>query len=310
MISSKKVKSKATCKARSRISYEMGAKINLALANIDYDSIISLGEENKVTVETHEMSTNAKIYMNVTSECRLDEFGACVSLETTQKALRSDMTILLDHVGHGVYEGVYTVKTSRIGAITLVFFTMQSGLVGNVYRNRYQQRPSVKKVHDGKLDFDWDTREVHGVQHEDVSIRWKGKLVAPESRTYQFKTQFDDAFRLFIDGELKVDYDVAHGGFHREFSIFLYQGTHDLVIEYAEYGRHANMRLWWKHPAGSDFEIIDQQYFRSIGSVVASSSIQATCFPGTFLNKNTNECEECPAGKCQKKPGKTYCEDC
>lgn len=293
----------------STIDYEVGSNVDLTVADIDYEKTIQIGEENKVIVQTREIATKAKIYMNVTNECEFDTFDRCVKTPHRQKLITTSTTKVLKHVGHGRYEGLYTIKAPRVGAFSLVLYTLQNGLIGNVYRNKEFDGLPAKVVHDRTINYDWRREIIHGVRYDDLSIRWVGQLITPESRSYKFKVRFDDDLRIFIDGQVKADFQINNGGPDRTFEVYLSQGAHDFVVEFVEVSGSALVHLYWEHPVGSGYLVLGEQFLRSTNSALVLD-IEATCRENTYLNKNKNECARCPPGQCQPKSGKTSCEKC
>lgn len=292
------------------LELNVGPTTDLTRAEIEYDRTVQIGENNKVILRTFQGLNNAIIYMNVTNVCEFDDFANCVEKQYKDKYIPAISTTQMRFMGSGVYEGYYAIRTPRVGSLNLVFFTMQGGLIGQVYNNQKQYGLPIKRVHDYSLNYNWGHGVIYGIRNDDLSVRWKGKFIAPETRTYQFKASFDDMFRLFVDGVLRVDYDISRGGTHKEFQFHLTKDSHDIVIEFTEISREAYIQFYWKHPANSGFSIIPSTYLRSTGSAVVSDTIEATCIPGYYLDKSSIQCKLCPSGMCQFKSGQTACEPC
>lgn len=303
-------KTKVLSESSPILDYEVGTKTDLTRAVIEYDNTVQLGKDNKVIVKAYRNLGVAKIYMNVTNACQRDTYSNCIELASRVKIIASTTTVLLTNKGGGVYEGHYTVRASRMGSFNLVFFTLEAGLIGHVYKNTNIRGIPAKTVFDRTINHDWHSNSVYGVQKDNVGIRWKGRLIVPESRTYQFHLEFDDVFRFFVNGVMKANFNVKSGGFSRNFQFYMNRGVHEIVIEFADFTRDARIKLYWKHPASSTFAIIPERYFRSMDSVVISKPIEATCFVGHFLDITANQCKQCSPGMCQYKAGQTSCEPC
>ena len=44
------------------------------------------------------------------------------------------------------------------------------------------------------------------VHHETTfSVRWSGRIIADETGIYQFRANYDDAYRLWVDNELIIN---------------------------------------------------------------------------------------------------------
>ncbi len=81
------------------------------------------------------------------------------------------------------------------------------GLKGEYFNNPDLQGEPVLTRVDQQIDFNWGTGSpVPGIVNaEKFSIRWTGKVVAPESGTFEIGFNADNGFRLFMDEQLLID---------------------------------------------------------------------------------------------------------
>ena len=103
------------------------------------------------------------------------------------------------------------------------------------------------------------------------SVRWVGKVAAPESGVYVFGTRSDDGSLVYVDGQLVVDNGGQHGAEYREGTISLTQGWHDIQALYSDMGGSRAMELWWR-PPGAGKTLIPSAYLRPIQGELTESA--------------------------------------
>jgi hypothetical protein len=107
---------------------------------------------------------------------------------------------------------------------------------------------------DPNVDFDWGSGTPYAALGVDTfSVRWTGKLEAPETGTYYFQTRSDDGVRLWVNGvEMASRWD-DHGP--TEYTgcvggISLVAGTkYDVKMEFYENGGGAVAQMRWRKPS-------------------------------------------------------------
>lgn len=122
------------------------------------------------------------------------------------------------------------------GIATLDVITLyQGGLLAEYWNNAFLDGVPAITREDFKVDFDWGLGLITNEVADFVSIRWSGKVRAPATEDFTFILHADDAVRMWINEELKIDRwdscceDVA-------VTVSLVMGTYtDLRIEYKEY---------------------------------------------------------------------------
>ncbi len=105
---------------------------------------------------------------------------------------------------------------------------------------------------DPKVDFDFSkTPPDPAVASTEYSVRWQGKLKAPESGVYRFHTLSDDGVRLWIDGKRIIDNWTTHGPtYDTSEPVTLEAGTaYDIRLEFYQAQEGAVIRLLWTRPA-------------------------------------------------------------
>jgi beta-glucosidase len=80
------------------------------------------------------------------------------------------------------------------------------GLSAEYFANEeLKGEPAVRRT-DAQLNFNWFTDPpAPGLPYDRFSARWRGRLTAPASGTYQFGAKADDGVRVYLDDKLIVD---------------------------------------------------------------------------------------------------------
>ena len=113
----------------------------------------------------------------------------------------------------------------------------------------FGQRVAVRN--DKSVGFDWGQgAPMSSMPADRFSVRWTGRLHAPETGDYDVGTIADDGVRLWVDGKLLVDDWRAHAPEHRGGKIRLEAGrAYDIKLEYFEEGGGALVELRWTLPS-------------------------------------------------------------
>jgi hypothetical protein len=110
--------------------------------------------------------------------------------------------------------------------------------------------PALTRL-DARIDFDWQHNSPGpGVNPNNFSVRWTGRVRPLYSETYTFRAEVDNGARLVVNGQtvndhLQNSYPASYSG-----TIALLAGQmYDLVFEHQEYGGLAKARLFWSSPS-------------------------------------------------------------
>ena len=130
---------------------------------------------------------------------------------------------------------------------------LSPGLKAEYFNNQELRGPAVTVRTDASINFNWGrynpTPELSG---NNFSVRWTGKLKAPESGNYQLGFTADDGARLYLDGKLLVDAWVPNpnkGDKTVTTEIALEGGrSYDLRMEYFQNNRENVAKLVWSYP--------------------------------------------------------------
>ena len=106
---------------------------------------------------------------------------------------------------------------------------------------------------DDVIDFNWGGGSPDpSIPNNDYQVRWTGTIFAESEGEFNFRTHTDDGLRLYIDGEIVIDYWIDMAPTNNYGSRVLTQGLHECVMEYYENGGGAVAQLYWTPPGGSE----------------------------------------------------------
>jgi beta-glucosidase len=133
------------------------------------------------------------------------------------------------------------------------------GVKAEYFNNQELRGPAATVRTDARIDFDWGrynpTPELTG---NNFSVRWTGKLKAPESGNYTLGFTADDGARLYLDGKLLVDAWANNRTKTATKEIALERGrSYDLRMEYFQYQRENIAKLVWSPPRMAE-RLIDE----------------------------------------------------
>ncbi|MBI2278254.1 MAG: putative baseplate assembly protein [Dechloromonas sp.] len=149
-----------------------------------------------------------------------------------------------------------------------------SGLFGEYYRGKGFREKVLTRT-DPLVDFAWGTGSPDpAVPADHFSVRWTGWVQAPSSGIYTFFVTADDGLRLWIDGELIIDFWIDQGATERSGTARLQADRkHDIRLEYYENGGAATCRLAWSGPGVAKATIPGERlYPRDVHSVHLDAS--------------------------------------
>jgi beta-glucosidase len=154
--------------------------------------------------------------------------------------------------------GMFKIGASAMpvssSALTVSGAGSAAGLKGEYFNNReLKGEPALVRT-DAEVNFDWGSlNPAAQVVADNFSIRWTGKLTAPESGKYTLGAAGNGGLRVFVDGQLHVE-DIANRRTKtvmKEVSLEAGQ-VYDIRFEYSENANHyAAAKLLWAPPSGA-----------------------------------------------------------
>jgi beta-glucosidase len=105
---------------------------------------------------------------------------------------------------------------------------------------------------DPRIDFNWwDGAPRPDMNDDDFGVRWTGFLAAPVTGTYQLGAIGMNAFELYLDGNLLVQFNGIHDRAYRYAPVELQAGRlYRILLNYHEYLNDASIQLVWAPPGG------------------------------------------------------------
>ena len=109
--------------------------------------------------------------------------------------------------GDGTYSSTYSFTGGAGTKVSLsAELVGQNGIWVEYFNNMEMLGTPDKAVWEYQdLNYDWGSGLVTTSQAENVSVRWWGKLMAPQSGDFTFTIEHDSAFALYIDDVLMTD---------------------------------------------------------------------------------------------------------
>lgn len=194
-----------------------------------------------------------------------------------------------------------------------------TGLVGRYYKTKiypedfsspradFNDPETVLKFTrlDATIDFDWGTGGPGGGLGVDwFGIIWEGKIKFEYSETYTFTINHDQTVRLYVDGQLLMEYWDYVTGTHTG-SITVESGRlYSIRIEYSESWHLANIDLKWSSPSLA-LEIVPAAYlYPNDAQVKRYQSHMAFPEPTEAQQVFANILQRCPGWNWTDKNGK------
>ncbi|GEN75351.1 glycoside hydrolase family 3 N-terminal domain-containing protein [Chryseobacterium hagamense] len=126
----------------------------------------------------------------------------------------------------------------------------KKGLLGKYFANPDLTGNPAFEKQDGQLNFKWTlySPDPDKLQPDNYSVRWTGKLQAPESGKYQLGLRGNDGFRLYLNGKLLIDHWEKLSYSTRTADLDFVKGqSYDLAVEFHENRGGANIELIWNY---------------------------------------------------------------
>jgi beta-glucosidase len=135
----------------------------------------------------------------------------------------------------------------------------EPGLKAEYFNNKELSGTAATTRTDERIDFNWGRyKPTPELSENNFSVRWTGKLKAPESGNYTLGFTADDGARLYLDGKLLVDAWASNPKKTATTQIALEGGrSYDLRMEYFQNSREAVAKLVWSY-AGLPERMIEE----------------------------------------------------
>jgi beta-glucosidase len=146
----------------------------------------------------------------------------------------------------GMYPTGVLVEPVSAGAL--------SGLKGEYFNNRELKGDPVLTRSDAKIEFEWGAMSPGPpVPEDNFSVRWTGKLTAPDTGNYLIGISGNGGVRLVVDGQTVIEEltNRRTRSINKEFS-FTAGRTYDIRLEYFENtNQYSAIKLNWAPPGAT-----------------------------------------------------------
>ena len=155
------------------------------------------------------------------------------------------------------YRWVEEDEGSIIPTENLLSQDSEPGLTGEYYEDM-DFNSLFKTQTDSIINFSWGMdAPMQGMPMDSFSIRWSGKIIAPETGVYTINTMTDDGARVWVDNKQIINDWTDHAPLINSGKINLEAGkSYDLTFEYFEYKMGAVAQLHWILPSQKKTETI------------------------------------------------------
>jgi beta-glucosidase len=133
--------------------------------------------------------------------------------------------------------------------------TVQQGLIGEYFDNITLSGDPVLRRIDPQIRFQWTlySPNPQKLARDFYSVRWSGKLKAPETGSFKIGVDGNDGYRLFINGQAVIDNwkKVTSRAILAEYH-FEKGAEYDIRLEFFEPAGNAFLKLVWNVGVSSD----------------------------------------------------------
>ncbi|WP_294294425.1 glycoside hydrolase family 3 N-terminal domain-containing protein [uncultured Chryseobacterium sp.] len=124
------------------------------------------------------------------------------------------------------------------------------GLKGSYFANPDLKGNPAFEKQDEQLNFKWTlySPDPEKLQPDNYSVRWTGKLLAPESGKYQLGLRGNDGFRLYLNRKLLIDNWEKLSYSTKTVDLDFVKGqSYDITVEFHENRGEAKIELVWNY---------------------------------------------------------------
>ncbi|MBN2424657.1 MAG: glycoside hydrolase family 3 C-terminal domain-containing protein [Calditrichaceae bacterium] len=139
------------------------------------------------------------------------------------------------------------MKPIEVQYFTEVEGTGKRGMKAEFFNNMNLEGEPVYTRIDSMVNFTWAVQPAApGVQTDQFSVRWTGKIIPPETRTFSIGTRTDDGSRLYLNKKLLIDDWTEHGERPMSAKVEFEAGKeYEIIMEHFDNSLGASARLTW-----------------------------------------------------------------
>lgn len=126
----------------------------------------------------------------------------------------------------------------------------QQGLQAEYFNGQHFEEKVLTRT-DPQINFVWNnTAPAPDIDPHLFSVRWTGKLQAPETGTYLFRAHVDDGIRVMLNGKMIIDAWGMHDSERFAGEMYLNAGQqYNLQVEYFNALLEGEIQLFWQLPS-------------------------------------------------------------
>jgi hypothetical protein len=163
----------------------------------------------------------------------------------------------------GLAPGAMAATPDQEPGVTLRSFQLPPGLQ-DFCTLKSGTTPNADKL---MATIDYSTEAQFGLSDNFLSIVTANLAIATQG-DYTFRLTSDDGSKLTIDDALVVDHGGLHGATSKDGTATLTAGTHALRVDFLEAGYGQVLKLEWKRPGASAFEVVPSSVLSTEANVV------------------------------------------
>jgi YVTN family beta-propeller protein len=172
-----------------------------------------------------------------------------------------------DWAGGGIGSHSLTAKaydnlgaSTTSAAVNITVNAVGNGLLGSYFANvSLSGSPVLQRVE--VVNFNWGSAApAANVPADNFSVRWTGRVLAPTTGTYYFRTVSDDGVRLWVNGTRRINNWNNHSSTTNTSKAVTLTGGqyYTIKLEYYENTGSAVIQLLWRTPGTSTYVVIPQ----------------------------------------------------
>ncbi|SHJ74235.1 beta-glucosidase [Reichenbachiella agariperforans] len=211
------------------------------------ESMVLLKNEGNLLPLSKEVSTVAVIGPNANDKQSLlgNYHGTPVSQVTPYQGIKSKLpnAKVIYAKGSAVAEGwplLTPIPSQNLRS------GEKNGLKGEYFPNeKWEGDPSISRT-DETVDFVWLDRPIKELATDTFTVRWTGQLVADQSGTYRIGFRACNVGKVYINGELRIDFQDDHHPTMKYYDMELTAGqSYDIKIDYYNFHADPQAQLLW-----------------------------------------------------------------
>lgn len=214
-----------------------------------HKAIVLLKNENILPLNVNKIKSIAVIGPNA-AECQLGIYSGWPNIRISPlegiKNKASELGIKVKYV-MGCEIGGGLLKPIEAKYFAEIDDSGKTGMFGEYFDNvNLAGEPVLTRI-DSMINFSWGGGSpAPGVPKDQFSVRWRGKIISPETRIFNLGTRTDDGARLHLDGQLLLEDWTEHGEKPNSYQVELQAGKeYEILFEYFDSSLGAAARLTW-----------------------------------------------------------------